>query len=90
MRESVIHVDGLLSVLCAHGVEKSLARGPGVHRVEANYLNGTATVVYDEHLITLAEIKRLVPSAATTAPGRRCRSTSAIRPIPRPMQQRCQ
>src|SRR5688572_3328456 len=48
MKTSVIEVGGLLSVLSARGVEKQLARLPGVERVEVNYAAGSATVVYDE------------------------------------------
>ncbi|MDI6772319.1 MAG: heavy metal translocating P-type ATPase [bacterium] len=60
MKETVVRVDGLLSVMSARGVEKHLSRHPGIHRIEANFMNGTATVAFDEAVITLAEIKRLI------------------------------
>ena len=60
MTESVVRIEGMLSVTCAREVENSLRRRPGIRRVEANALNETATVVYDERLVTLAEIKHLV------------------------------
>ena len=60
VKETVVRVDGLLSVMSARGVEKHLSRHPGIHRIEANFMNGTATVAFDEAVITLAEIKRLI------------------------------
>lgn len=56
-------------ILCVHGmlcsgdgpvVEKRLSKHPAIHKVEANYLNCTATIHYDETAITLQEIKDLV------------------------------
>lgn len=57
MKTSIVEIGGLLSALSAHGVEKQLARLPGIKRVEVNYVSGTATVVYDEQVIGLAAIK---------------------------------
>jgi Cu2+-exporting ATPase len=59
-KETVIHVNGLLSGTSARGVEKHLSRYPGIHRIEANFMSSTATVAFDERVITMAEIKRLV------------------------------
>ena len=67
MKTSVIEVGGMLSALSARGVEKQLAKLPGVHKAEVNYVAGSATVVYDE---TVTDLK----TAATTAPARCCRS----------------
>jgi Cu2+-exporting ATPase len=50
----------MMSVGDGRGVEKRLAQTPGIHHVDANYLNCTATVHYDESAISLAEIKALV------------------------------
>ena len=60
MKTSIIEVSGMLSVLSARGVEKQVARLPGVTRVEANYAAGSATVVYDETRLDLKTIKALV------------------------------
>ena len=60
MKEAVICVHGMLCVGDGRGVEKQLLRHPGIHHVDANYLNCTATVHYDESVISLAEIKALV------------------------------
>lgn len=56
MREAVIHVDGLLSFMSAHGVEKHLRHHPGIHHIEAKFMNGTATVAFDENALTLVEM----------------------------------
>ena len=60
MKTSIIEVGGLLSVLSARGVEKQLARVPGVERVEVNYAAGSATVVYDESRLDLGTLKTRV------------------------------
>ena len=60
MKKVVVCVHGMISVGDGRGVEKRLLQHPGIHDVEANYLNCTATVHYDESVISLAEIKELV------------------------------
>ena len=60
MQTATIEVGDLLSPLSARGVEKQLARLPGVQRVEASYASGSATVTYDERLIDLAALKARV------------------------------
>ena len=57
MRKVVVDVEGLFSVLSARGVEKRLARLPGVRHVEVNYVAGSATVEYDETVTDLKTIK---------------------------------
>ncbi|HLC02926.1 MAG TPA: heavy metal translocating P-type ATPase [Anaerolineales bacterium] len=60
MREAILCVHGMLSVMDSRGVEKKLLQKPGIHQVESNYLSCTATVHYDETAVSLAEIKALV------------------------------
>ncbi len=60
MKTTVIEVAGLISVLSARGVEKRLARLPGVRKAEVNYVAGSATVVYDEKRTDLKAIKAKV------------------------------
>ncbi|MEQ9145599.1 MAG: heavy metal translocating P-type ATPase [Parvibaculaceae bacterium] len=60
MRTTVIEVAGLVSVLSARGVEKRLARLPGVQKVEVNYVAGSASVTYDETRVDLKAIKAMV------------------------------
>ena len=60
MKTSVIEVSGLLSVLSTRGVEKQLMKLPGIEKAEANYVSGSATVVYDETVIDLKTIKAKV------------------------------
>ncbi len=60
MKTSVIEIGGLLSVLSARGVEKQLARLPGVRKAEVNYVAGSATVTYDETAVDLKTIKARV------------------------------
>ncbi|WER44731.1 heavy metal translocating P-type ATPase [Cupriavidus sp. WKF15] len=57
MKTSIIEVGGLLSVLSARGVEKQLARLPGVVRVEVNCVSGSTTVEYDDTVTSLSAIK---------------------------------
>ena len=59
MKTTVINLEGVESVLSPAGVEKQLCKHPGIHKVETNFMTGTATVYHDESM-TLAEIKRYV------------------------------
>ena len=60
MKTITIKVDGMLSALSARGVEKQLAKLLGVHKVDVNYVAGSATVVYDETVADLKAIKAKV------------------------------
>ena len=71
MKTSVIEVQGLLSVLSARGVEKQLARLPGVRQAEVNYVAGSATVVYDETMTNLKAIKAKVHECGYHCAGER-------------------
>ena len=57
MKTSVIDVRDLLSPLSARGVEKQLAKLPGIKQVEVNNVSGGATVSYDETQTDLGTIK---------------------------------
>ncbi|CAG0967025.1 H+-transporting ATPase [Planctomycetaceae bacterium] len=59
MKTTVINLEGIESVLSPAGVEKQLCTHPGIHKVETNFMTGTATVYHDES-VTLADIKRYV------------------------------
>jgi len=69
MLKNVIHVDGLLTALCARNVEKALLKMPGVHHVVANSLNSTATVHYDEAQVTLAQLQAAVADCGYVCAG---------------------
>ncbi|MEW5888187.1 MAG: heavy metal translocating P-type ATPase [Pseudomonadota bacterium] len=60
MKTVTIEVGDLISPLGARGVEKQLARLPGVQRVEASHATGSATVTYDGRVIDLKTIKARV------------------------------
>jgi len=60
MKTSVLEVGGMLSALSARGVEKRLARLPGVRRAEVNYVSGSATVEYDERVVDPKRIKAVI------------------------------
>lgn len=59
MKTTVIKLEGIQSVLAPAGVEKHMCTYPGIHKVETNYMTGTATVYHDD-TVTLAEIKSCV------------------------------
>jgi len=59
MKTTVIKLDDIESVLSPTGVEKKMCRHPGIHKVETNFMTGTATVFHDD-TVTLAEIKQCV------------------------------
>lgn len=60
MKTATIEIGGLLSALSSRGVEKQLAKLPGVHKAEVNYVAGSATVTYDETATDLKTIKMRV------------------------------
>ena len=60
MKTSIVEVGGMLSALSARGVEKQLAKLPGVSKVEVNYVAGSATVTYDQTAVDLKAIKARV------------------------------
>ena len=57
MKTSIIEVGGMLSALSARGVEKQLMKMPGIEKAEVNYVGDSATVIYDEKVIGLTDIK---------------------------------
>jgi Cu2+-exporting ATPase len=71
MKTSIVEVGGMVSALSARGVEKQIARLPGVHRVEVNYVAGSATVTYDETVIDLKAIKAAVHECGYHCTGER-------------------
>src|SRR3546814_402927 len=60
MKTTTIEVGDLLSALSALGVQKQLARLPGVKKAEVNYVAGSATVTFDETVTDLKAIKAKV------------------------------
>ena len=48
MKETTVQIDGMMSIFDGAGIEKQIKQRDGVVKVAANFLSGTATVVYDE------------------------------------------
>lgn len=48
MKTTVIKLEGIESVLSPAGVEKKMCQHPGIHKVETNFMTGTATVNHDD------------------------------------------
>jgi len=60
MKETTVQIDGMMSIFDGAGVEKQLKRRGGVVRVNANFLTGTATIVYDETRVTPDDIRTFI------------------------------
>jgi Cu2+-exporting ATPase len=71
MRTVTIEVGGLLSALSALGVQKQLARLPGVTKAEVNYVAGSATVTFDDAITNLSAIKAKVHECGYHCAGER-------------------
>lgn len=69
MKTTTIDVGGLLSPLCAQGVEKQLCKMPGVKRAEVNFVSGSATVEHDESVTNLEWIKRCIRACGYRCSG---------------------
>ena len=59
-KETTVQIDGMMSIFDGAGVEKQIKRRDGVVRVDANFLSGAATIVYDETRVVLDDINRLI------------------------------
>src|SRR5512146_1402221 len=68
MKTTVVKLEGVESVLSPAGVEKQMCRHPGIHRVETNFMTGTATVYHDES-VTLTELKQCVAECGYACSG---------------------
>ncbi|MEP6664066.1 MAG: heavy metal translocating P-type ATPase, partial [Verrucomicrobiota bacterium] len=60
MKETTVQIDGMMSIFDGAGIEKQVKQRDGVVKVAANFLSGTATVVYDETRVAPDDIKRFV------------------------------
>ena len=69
MQAATFGVQGMIAVLEDQGVEKRLSQAPGVQGVEASYLSCTATVYFDETVISEAEIKALIDACGYHCTG---------------------
>src|ERR1035437_9122391 len=59
-KETTVQIDGMMSIFDGAGVEKQIKRRDGVISVDANFLSGTATIVYDETDVAPDDIKRCI------------------------------
>jgi len=83
VKATVIHLEGIETPLAPGGVERRLCRHPGVHKVETNFMTGTATVYHDESL-TLADIKQYVSDCGYASSGE-CLPEHMAKPADPPM-----
>ena len=60
MKETTVQIDGMMSIFDDAGVEKQIQRRDGVASVNANFLSGTATIVYDEGRVAPDDIKTFI------------------------------
>ena len=68
MKTTVIHLAGIETPLASAGVEKKMCKHPGIHKVETNFMTGTATVYHDDS-VSLAEIKQCVTDCGYQCAG---------------------
>jgi Cu2+-exporting ATPase len=68
VKETTVQIDGMMSIFDDAGVEKQVKRRDGVVSVDANFLSGTATIVYDETRVSPDDINTFIADC-----GYRCR-----------------
>ena len=68
MKTTVINIEGIESVLSPAGVENKMCQHPGIHKVETNFMTGTATVYHDDS-VSLREIKQCVADCGYQCAG---------------------
>ncbi len=78
MKTTVIKLVGVESVLSPAGVEKHMCAIPGIHKVETNFMTGTATVYHDES-VSLEDIKHCVATCGYACTGE-CLPENLTRP----------
>lgn len=84
MKTVVVGIEGMMSICDGLGVEKRLLKYPGIHDIEANFLNGTATVKYDESEVTLEEIKKLISECSYHCSGEQVPAHIISKPLDPP------
>ncbi|MCL6460013.1 MAG: sulfite exporter TauE/SafE family protein [Gorillibacterium sp.] len=60
IRKKTLHIDGMTCVNCENRIERKLQSKLGITSVEASYSAGTAVVCFDESVIGLTDIERLI------------------------------
>ena len=78
MKTTVIKLEGIESILSPAGVEKHMCTHTGIHKVETNFMTGTATVYHDDS-VTLAEIKQCVADCGYACTGE-CLPENIVKP----------
>lgn len=58
----ILQIEGMTCVGCETRIENKLRKAKGVLSVKASYANGTARITFDNELIALHEIKRIIES----------------------------
>ena len=66
MKTRVFRIGGMTCAACSSRIEKAIGSIDGVSSVTANFGNNTATVTYDDTVVTESEIKKAVDSAGYT------------------------
>ena len=66
MNTRVFRIGGMTCAACSSRIEKAIGSIDGVSSVTANFGNNTATVTYDDTVVTESEIKKAVDSAGYT------------------------
>jgi Cu2+-exporting ATPase len=60
VKETTVQIDGMMSIFDDAGVEKQINRRDGVVKVDANFLSGTATIVYDQARVSPDDINTFI------------------------------
>ena len=60
LQEVVLEAGGMLQGSAAPALTSVLRRIPGVHRAEANYMSDSATVAFDDHVVSQQTIERAI------------------------------
>ncbi len=60
MKETTFDITNWKSVLDAQCIEHCLMQMHGVHHADANFMSGSVTVHYDENLVSVAQMKKML------------------------------
>jgi copper chaperone CopZ len=67
-KKTILKIDGMTCGKCPVKIEKALDKIEGIKKVRASYRKHEATVIYDEKIVTIDDMRKVI-SHAGDEPG---------------------
>lgn len=69
MQKVILIVDGMTCSACSNGLEKYLNKQRGIHQATVNLVMGNALIEYDNQILTIGKIEKMVADAGFQSLG---------------------